>query len=211
MDTLPLGGGRPCLRPNVSHDEALAEFSRGGWVGRLARGPLRRLADIYIPHRVYRVAWRDGEASKVLFLAVDCVCADFDSYMFPAVPAGAELIEVRTRNCPEPRLSKGQARSAALDRARRLAYERGLLRIKDLSLAADLVLPELLIPYWAGFFGRGERASRVEVLDAVRRRQEGGKLRAFVAKWLTIDSCISNGLYYPAGGYHENCREPEIA
>ena len=173
-----------CLRPNVSRDQALAEFSRAGWLNRIARGALRRVADIYIPHRLYRVELRERGEARTIFLAVDSVRAGFDSFIFSAVPSGPELVEMRARNHPEPCVSEEQTRSVALERARRLAYERGLLRIRGLSLSAELVLPELHIPYWAGFFGRGARASRVQVLDAVRRRREGAKLCAFVCEWL---------------------------
>jgi hypothetical protein len=142
------------------------------------------LADIYIPYRLYRVDLRDGDSREILHLAIDSVRASFDVYAFPNVPQGLELQTVDTRNHPEPRVPEAQARAEALQRGRRLAYERGLLRIRDLRLSAELVLPSLYVPYWAAFFGRGAQASRVCVLDAVRRRLEGERLCAFVRDWL---------------------------
>ena len=171
MDTLPLEPGRGilCLRPNVSRAEALLEFSEAGLLSRLAHGPLRRLVDIYIPYRLYRVELLDGQSREVVHLALDSVRASFDVYAFPAVPQGPELRMVDTRNHPEPCVPEAQARDEVLQRGRRLAYERGLLRIRDLRLSAELVMSDFYIPYWVGFFGRGAVASQVRVLDAVRR------------------------------------------
>lgn len=186
MDPLPLETGRGilCLRPNVSREDALREFSAAGVLSRLAHGPLRSLAEIHLPYRLYRVEICDGPARDVMYLALDSVRGNFDTYAFPDVPQAPELRLVETRNHPEPRVPEEQARAEILERGRRLAYARGMLRIKDLRLSAELVLPEFYIPYWAGFFGRGEAASRVRVLDAVRRRMEGDKLCGFVREWL---------------------------
>jgi hypothetical protein len=188
LDTLPLETGRGilCLRPNVSRADALREFSAAGPLRRLAHGPLRRMADVYIPYRLYRVELRDARASKIVFLALDSVRGNFDAYSFPAVPQAPELSMIDTRNHPEPCVPEEQARAEALQRGRRLAYRRGLLRIRDLSLSAELILPELYVPYWAGFFGRSAVATQVRVLDAVRRRMEGDKINAFVREWLAV-------------------------
>ena len=186
MDPLPLESGRGilCLRPNVGREEALREFSATGTLSRLAHGPLRSLAEIHIPYRLYRLEICDGPARDVLYLALDSVRASFDAYSFPAVPREPELRLLETRNHPAPRVPEEHARAEILERGRRLAYARGMLRIRDLRLSAELVLPNFHIPYWAGFFGRGAETSGVRVLDAVRRRMEGDKLCAFVREWL---------------------------
>jgi len=45
------------------------------------------------------------------------------------------------------------------------------------------------VPYWAGFFGRGDAASLV-VLDAVRCAVEGPKVRRLISGWLTASATI---------------------
>jgi hypothetical protein len=42
---------------------------------------------------------------------------------------------------------------------------------------------ELHIPYWIGFRGSDDRV-RISVIDAVRRRPEGAKVRRLVEEWL---------------------------
>jgi len=150
----------------------------------MAHGPLQRLAAVYIPYRLYRVEWQDGGVRESRYLALDCVRASFDLYAFPAVPPAESLQRLHTRNHPEPAVPEAQTGALILEHGRRLAYGRGLLRLRDLRLSAELVIPELHIPYWAGFFGRDGQSPRVRVLDAVRRSLEGAKLCGFVREWL---------------------------
>jgi hypothetical protein len=46
------------------------------------------------------------------------------------------------------------------------------------------VAGEIYVPYWVGFRGRGSRA-RLAVIDAVRRKPEGAKVRQLLRTWLT--------------------------
>jgi hypothetical protein len=45
------------------------------------------------------------------------------------------------------------------------------------------------VPYWTGFFGRGDVASLV-VVDAVRCAVEGPKVRRLISGWLTAGATI---------------------
>ena len=56
--------------------------------------------------------------------------------------------------------------------------------MSGLEITATPLENELFIPYWLGFRGSGENAS-VTVLDAVRRRFEGAKVRRIVETWIT--------------------------
>jgi hypothetical protein len=56
--------------------------------------------------------------------------------------------------------------------------------MRDLRIAAVPTDVEIHIPYWLGFRGSGNHA-RLIVMDAVRRRMEGAKVRRMVESWLT--------------------------
>jgi hypothetical protein len=51
-------------------------------------------------------------------------------------------------------------------------------------MSAEPVAGEIYVPYWVGFRGRGVRA-RLAVIDAVRRKPEGAKVRQLLRAWLT--------------------------
>jgi hypothetical protein len=55
--------------------------------------------------------------------------------------------------------------------------------MRDLQLSATTLSDELHIPYWIGFRGSDDRV-RLSVIDAVRRRPEGAKVRRLVEAWL---------------------------
>jgi len=55
--------------------------------------------------------------------------------------------------------------------------------MRGLSITATPLDDELFVPYWLGFRGSGNDA-RVSVIDAVRRRPEGAKLRRLVEHWI---------------------------
>ncbi len=56
--------------------------------------------------------------------------------------------------------------------------------MRNLQINAEPVAGEIYIPYWVGFRGRGIRA-RLAVIDAVRRKPEGAKVRQLLQAWLT--------------------------
>jgi len=83
----------------------------------------------------------------------------------------------------DPGLDEAQAAEVAISRVRRLLYSRGFFRMRDLHLTATALPGDVHVPYWVGFRGRGQNAN-FSVLDAVRRRPEGGKMRQIVVNWL---------------------------
>lgn len=175
------------LRPNVTRSEAAALLQgRGvfGVVGRIARGPLRRLAPWYVPFRAYAVNIRNANRDDVQFFAVDAVSGSLDLYRFDALPARDELLVVETRNCMAATLKGATTHRDVTDKVRRALYQTGFFRLRSLSIdARPAPLPDVYVPYWVGFFGVGERA-RVAVVDAVRRRPEGARVRELVRGWL---------------------------
>ncbi len=176
-----------CLKPNVSRAEAEESFSPSGWRGRFqaaVRGPLRSVADVYIPFRLYRVEIENGGKKDTRLLALDSVSGVLDLYGFDQVPGPEDVTYLETRNHPEARLEESRARELVAEKVRRLIFLTGFFRVRDFAIRVEPLSFEFHVPYWVGFFGSGAEAD-LAVLDAVRRRAEGAKARTLMRDWLT--------------------------
>ena len=177
------------LRSNVTREAALQEL-RGRGLSRgfrwLTAGPLRSIADVYVPYHLFRVEIRNAASRQEKLLALDAVCGIFDLYSLDAVPSSDDLIRICTKNRPVPTLNAERARSVLIDRLRRIVFRAGFFRVRNLCIEAESVPLELHVPYWVGFSGFGERAN-LSVIDGVRRRMEGGKVRQFFREWLATE------------------------
>ena len=179
------------LKPTVSQAEAIAAFrGRGiaGLLGRSRMGPLRSVADVHVPFRLYQVHIRNDGQCKTRWLALDAVSGALDPYEFDRIPDSSELAPVETRNRLEPVLAEERARQLLAEKIQRLVFQTGFFRIRSLQIRPELVPLELHVPYWIGFYGTGEYV-RLRVLDAVRGRLEGGRARAFFESWLSSSGC----------------------
>jgi hypothetical protein len=178
------------LRPNVTREEAAAEFSPAGPAGlvrHLFFGPLRSVADFYIPFRLFQVEVSNAGKPDRHILGLEVVMGGLDLYRFQAIPGASEIISVDTRNHPESRLDDVRAQELVVDKFQRALFSQGPFRIGKLSIVATPLPGDLYIPYWVGFRGSGIRA-RVSVMDAVRRRIEGAKVRYLLETWLNAAS-----------------------
>jgi hypothetical protein len=175
------------LKPNVTREEAAEQFSAAGPVGLLrqaAFGPLRSVADFYIPFRLFQVEILNGGKRDRRIFGLDAVNGSLDIYHFDQLPSPDELIYIETRNCPQTLLDDTQAKELATAKVQRMLFTTGFFRIRDLHISTEPVPGEIYVPYWVGFRGRGVRA-RFAVIDAVRRRLEGAKVRHLLQNWLT--------------------------
>ena len=174
------------LKPNVTRAEAIGEFSGSGLAALLRRartGALRSVADVYVPFRLYKVQISNGRSRQSRRFALEAVCGQLDLYEFDRVPDSGELVAIETRNALAPDLDEAQAQELLAEKLRRMIFQQGFFRIRDLQIRPELVPLELYVPYWIGFYDAG-KSVRLRVLDAVRRRFEGAKARAFFATWL---------------------------
>ncbi|MBI1750345.1 MAG: hypothetical protein HY234_00560 [Acidobacteria bacterium] len=173
------------LRPNVTRAEALEEFHRGlsGFLRRARWGVLRSIAEAYVPFRLYRVEIVSGAVPQVSWFALDAVSGSLDLYQFDHRPEETELVRVETRNRPSSTLDDALAVRLLEDKIQRLIFQTGFFRVRHLQIRAELIPLDLHVPYWIGFYGRDE-TPRLHVMDAVRRRCEGAKARAFFERWL---------------------------
>jgi hypothetical protein len=171
------------LRPNVTREEA-ARALQPGIARRLATGPLRSFADVYVPFRVYRVEIVSAGVTRIKFLAFDAAFGLLDPYEFKGVPDDAQTTAVETRNAVPPTIDETRAAELLVDRVRRLVYSEGFFRLRDVAIRVEPLSALVHVPYWIGFYGWGERAS-IQVIDAVRRTREGSKMRQVLTTWLT--------------------------
>jgi len=174
------------LRPNATREEALEQLA-GGLVGglRLAlQGPVRSVADFYIPFIFFRVTITNAGKSETQILGLDSVSGSLDPYHFERIPDSSQLISVDTRNCPQPQLDPESAKEIVVDKVRRLLFQTGFFHMRGLRIEAEPLPGELCVPYWVVFRGRGSKAS-LSVLDAVRCKPEGAKVRQLLKNWLT--------------------------
>lgn len=170
----------------MGYEAALRWLSRSagkGILGRCLRGPLRGVAEIYIPYRLYKVTADDRANISVRCYAVDAAVGTLDPYEFVTPPEPDAWVEVETRNFHPLRLSESRTRTALTEKVRRLLYSRGFFRLANPRITAELIKPQFYMPYWAGFYG-DEKNISVTVLSAVRQTVEGGKVRRLVEAWL---------------------------
>jgi hypothetical protein len=174
------------LRPNVTRQEAIQHFHSEGPIKlarNLVQGPLRSVAEAYIPFRLFQVRIQNRGRTEDRLLGLDAVTGTLDPYQFHHLPTDRDTICLETRNCPAPRLDAEDGIELLVGKLRRLLYRRGFFRIRDLEIAAEPLPGELYVPYWLAFRGSGAQ-TRLAVLDAVRRQFEGAKVRYLIETWL---------------------------
>lgn len=171
------------LKPNVSQEEAVRAFSGAGFSAlywRMRSGPLRRIADAYVPYFLYRVKYAGAPAR---LFAIDAVDGSLDLFEFPRIPDERESLALDGRNRLQALLTEERAAELLRDKVLRVIFQQGFFKLRDARLEITPVRGELHLPYWLGFHGR-DGAVRCRVMDAVRRRMEGAKARAFFEHWL---------------------------
>jgi hypothetical protein len=174
------------LRPNVTREEAIHAFTATGisslyW--KLRIGSLQRIADAYIPFRIYKVRYSVGGGRHTHHFALDAVDGSLDLFEFANPPADTETIAVASRNHPPPALTQALSEDLLRDKVLRLIFQRGFFKVRNVQLEAEQLPGEIHLPYWLGFYGTSEDL-RCRVLDAVRRRIEGARASALFEHWL---------------------------
>jgi hypothetical protein len=175
------------LRPNVSREEAVEQFAIAGFRGILREtlmGPLRSVADFYIPFQLFQIEVTNRGKTEHRIWGVDAVNGSLDPYLLDGLPSAREVICLETRNSLDPLLDSEQARELVVSKVQRLLFSTGFLKLRGLEIHAEAIPGEICVPYWVGFHGRGKSA-RFTVIDAVRRRREGARVRHLLRNWLT--------------------------
>src|SRR5258708_13134224 len=89
------------LKPNVTQQEALRAFSGAGlstlyW--RMLCGPLRRIADVYVPYWLYRVQYHVSRAAHTTLFAIDPVNGSLALFPFPRFPTPKDSLTLHPQN-----------------------------------------------------------------------------------------------------------------
>lgn len=167
------------LQPNITREQAIRQFSARGVAGclrRLRLGPLRYVADFYVPFRIFDVVIEINQKRTSRTIALEAVTGTLDIYCLDQVSMAT--VELETRNRAAPRLNKRQATQMVVDKMRRVLFSRGFLLLRQLRIGATEI-GEIYVPFWVGFHGRGPVAN-LSVIDAVRRTREGATARRLI-------------------------------
>jgi hypothetical protein len=178
------------LKPNVTREEAIRQFSArslAGCLRRLTLGPLRSVADFYVPFRIFEVIIESDRKRTARTIALEAVTGALDIYCLDPIPIAT--VELETRNSAAPRLNSRDATQMVVDKIRRVLFSRGFLRLRQLRIGATEI-GELYVPFWVGFHGRGPLV-HLSVIDAVRRTPEGAAARRLIENYLVSTSQIS--------------------
>jgi hypothetical protein len=172
------------LKPNVTRDDARQHFTGGTFTAaNWFHGPVRTIGELYIPFRLFEVKVVNGPREERHIFGLDAVQGVLDLYEFPVLPGEADLIGLETRNVLPAPLDQNEAKTRILEKIRRLVFARGFFRLRDVRFDAVEIPGQVCVPYWVCFRG-AEGQVRVSVLDAVRRRAEGAKVRRLIEDWL---------------------------
>jgi hypothetical protein len=171
------------LKPNVTREEAVRAFSGVGvsalyW--RMRSGPLRRIADAYVPYYLYRVKYAGAPAR---LFAIDAVDGSLDLFEFPRIPLERELLALDAGNRLPAALTRERAAELLRDKVLRVIFQQGFFKVRDARMEITPVHCELHLPYWLGFHER-DGLVRCRVMNAIRRQMEGAKASVFFEQWL---------------------------
>jgi hypothetical protein len=174
------------MRPNVTQEDAVREFSSRGlssiyW--RMTAGRLQRIAEAYVPYQFYEVSYVMARATQTRLFAMDAVDGSLDLFEFSQLPSRQQLVTMDTRNRVEPSLSVAAADDLLREKALRIIFQQGFFKVREASLNFSRKPDIVHLPYWLGFYVSA-RIVRCRVMDAVRRRVEGAKASAFFEQWL---------------------------
>jgi len=113
-------------------------------------GPLRRIADAYVPYFLYRVKYA---GAPVRLFAIDAVDGSLDLFEFPRIPVERELLEMEGRNRLKATLTTERAVELLRDKVLRVISSRVFSNARRPSGDHACAL-QLHLPYWLGFHER---------------------------------------------------------
>ncbi len=171
-----------CVAIKLEREEALKLFKsrmRGFKLGQFCFD-----TGFFVPYYLFQVEIRNGDKLSSQLLAIDATIGELDLYSFEQVPT--EFAEIETTQFGETVLSEKHAFALLKEKVRRMVYLQGFFKIRDLSITGQLIRL-IYIPYWIGFYTRNNQ-SVLEVVDAVRGRFEGAKVRDLVMDWFAREA-----------------------
>lgn len=166
----------PSLKPNVTRLRATRMLC--GRLSELRHGKLRGVLDFHFPFMLFKVRGAEG---RERLLAIDAVSGRLDLYEFDSAPGEDTMLSPDSSRLVETRLDSTAAREQLTERVMRLTFLKGFFRLGRFDHKAEFV-KKVYLPYWVGIYERHNEV-RIEVIDALRGRLEGAKVRELVAEW----------------------------
>jgi len=173
-------GDTRVLLPRTTQHEA-ERLLRGGMMQRVLRGELRSVALLHLPYRLYDVTITRAGRREDLRYAADALCGMLDPYEAHSLPDA--MAPAEGRNVLPVLVSPEEGAERLRDQLRRMIYRRGFFRAGTLDIVVRPADATILVPYWAGFYGRGQEA-HLRLLDGLRGTLEGARAREVVLQWL---------------------------
>jgi hypothetical protein len=167
------------IKPNISRAQAVARFC--GRFNRLRHGRPRIVTDFYIPYRFFRLTWGDRRSSTDTFIAADAVTGKLDLIQFDRLPKEGACMAVDTAMVAEERVDEEEAYRLVRESMMRSIFMKGFYKLSRLNVEIELAASAHIL-YWVGVYERNERA-HLEIINALRGRFEGAKLREMVTEW----------------------------
>lgn len=167
------------VKPNISREQAVAKFC--GRFSALRHGRPRIVTDFYVPYRFFRLTWNDGRSSPDVFIAADAGAGKLDLIQFDQLPEEGGRTTVDTAMVAEERVNEDEAYRMVRESMTRSIFLKGFFKLSRVSVDIELAT-SLHIPYWVGVYERSDRA-HLEIINALRGRFEGAKLRELVTEW----------------------------
>ncbi|HEY6404161.1 MAG TPA: hypothetical protein VI479_22260 [Blastocatellia bacterium] len=170
------------IKPNTSREEAVAKFC--GRFNELRHGRLRIVTDFYIPYRFFQLDWSAGRSSHRIggaFLAADAVTGKLDLIQFDRLPEEGRRMTLDTEMVAEERINEEEAYRLVRESMTRWIFMKGFFKLSRVDVRIELAA-SLHIPYWIGVYER-DGSARIEIVNALRGRLEGAKLREIVTEW----------------------------
>ena len=162
-----------CLQSNVSREQATRMCQTP--LRQLRHGRLRLILDFYVPYHFYRL--ESSEHSNLL-MAIDAVTGRLDPYQFSGVP---QTDQIETRHFISIQIGEKESLRSLEEKRLRMAMMNGFFKLSDQTVSWQFVAC-LHLPYWIGIYERHGRA-HLEIVEALRGRFEGAKMRDLVAGW----------------------------
>jgi len=167
------------IKSNISRERAVAKFR--GRFNELRHGRLQMVTDFYIPYRFFRMYRSDRRSSTNTFLAVDAVTGKLDLIQFDRQPEEGSCLTVDTAMVAEERVNEEETYRLVRESMMRSIFMKGFFKLNRVNVEIEMIT-SLHIPYWMGVYERDDRA-HLEIINALRGRLEGAKMREVVAEW----------------------------
>ncbi len=159
------------------------------WLRSQRRGQLVDVRQVHIPYWLFHVTISNRGQEQRSWLAMDAVTGQLDLHRFEASLTDTDLVRVQSDSVLPVQLLSEDLRGLLMERVRRQVYLGGFFRLSDLQLEAECIDRPFYIPYWIGFYRRGDQTS-VDVIDAVRGQLEGAKVRDIISEFLS-STCVA--------------------